>query len=324
MADVGHFLTQSFSHNTVLGEAALELGLSKFPVGRGWTAQPLTRKGTTAEHMLPVFRLPEVSKFPAGGFLRRLPREETRRERDCRLREAEELEKMKTALGLTDRELKNLEQELLPNKQHGGGLSATKSSRPLQNSGNDILDLEKGTHELLYGLGDLGKQKNANSSTSGKRRRRLLSGAAGERQCGGQGINNGDFRQSAPRVEASLRDKNGQTAIQDTSSGCLDRPTPRILRRTAHSTLGAELAASTAFAPRWAGAGARISGSWNSTSDVGLGFTAGSVLGTTTTTEQLVAAAADVGMVNLMELRRELGRSVGQVNQQCHTTTVRG
>lgn len=267
--------------------------------------------------MLPVFRLPAVSKYPAGGFLRRLPREETRRERERRLREAEELEKMKTALGLTDRELEALEQELLPGTQHGGGLSATKSSRPLQNSGSDILDLEKGTHEFLYGLGDLGKHKNANSSASGKRRRRLLPGTACERQCGGQDRNSRDIRRRDRRVEASLSRNNGQPAIHDISNGCLDRPTPRILRRTAHSTLGAELAASTTFAARYTCAGARISGGWNSASDVRQGFTAGSVLGTTSTTEQLVAAAADVGMVNLMELRRELGRSVGQVNQQC-------
>jgi len=44
-----------------------------------------------------------------------------------------------------------------------------------------------------------------------------------------------------------------------------------------------------------------------------LGIASGSILGTTATTEQLVAAAADVGMVKLLELRRELGRSVGQV-----------
>lgn len=300
----------------VLGEAALELGLSKFPVGRGWTAQPRTGKCGEAVHMLPVFRLPEVSKYPAGGFLRRLPREETQRERECRLREAEELANMKKALGLTDRDLEALEQEILPGTRKGGGLGATTSSRALQNSGSDVLDLEKGTHELLYGSEDPGKRNNSFFSADGKRRRRLLPGPAGERQCERQGIKHREIRRGGRRIEAKLGDNSSPPAIHDVNNGCLDRPTPRVLRRTAHSTLAAELAASTAFSVRCSGARPRTSGNWDFASGVGQGVTAGSILGTTSTTEKLVAAAADVGMVNLMELRRELGRSVGQVSQQ--------
>ncbi|CAN0234981.1 unnamed protein product, partial [Scytosiphon promiscuus] len=100
------------------GESALEVGLSGLPVGsKGWHACP---NATSQEpvgqqdqpvHMLPVFRLPEVSNNPVGGFLRRLPREETQRERECRVKEAEELEKMKAVLGLTSTELEALEEE---------------------------------------------------------------------------------------------------------------------------------------------------------------------------------------------------------------------
>ena len=57
-------------------------------------------------------------------------------------------------------------------------------------------------------------------------------------------------------------------------------------------------------------------GAWISICDISLKNTAGTILGTTTavSTEQLAAATAGLGMANVLELRRELGRSVGQVN----------
>lgn len=239
--------------------------------------------------MLPVFHLPKVSNSPAGGFLRRLPREETQRERACRIKEAEELEKMKTVLGLTDKELESLEEELLPQRGREG-----KSSAATANDGG--LDLEKDPQDVLYGPDSaFGKQQQQEAhstlSLGGKRRRR----GAGRRAV--------DTR---PR-----RDNNRWSPPRDRAT-VLDLPTPRVLRRTPHSTLGAELAASKALSVRRTAEGNK-NGPWTSRGEIGLGVTSGSLLGTTVSTEQLVAAAADVGMVNLLELRRELGRSVGQV-----------
>lgn len=261
--------------------------------------------------MLPVFRLPEVSKNPAGGFLRRLPREETQRERECRVREEEELEKMKTALGLTDRELEALEEELL----QPGGKGSAAGNRPVvaavpsRSSANpdsgDSQDLERDPQDVLYGPDSaLGKQhqhqqphemRSAAVPLGGKRRRR--GGGAG--------------RRGAPRDQNGVllsppRDKTAAT------TAVVELPTPRVLRRNPHSTLGAELAASAALSVRFTGKGKKT-GAWTSTGEIGQGIASGSILGTTVKTEQLVAAAADVGMVNLLELRRELGRSVGQV-----------
>lgn len=253
--------------------------------------------------MLPVFRLPEVSKNPAGGFVRRLPREETERERECRVKEAEELDKMKTALGLTDRELEALEDELLPGKHRGGKDPAVAAvSRPLNDVSNgDSLDLEKDPQELLYGPDSaIAKQQQpppqdtwSTFSRGGKRRR------------GGGGGRTADTRPA--RHRSGLSPTGHGTTV-------LDLPTPRVLRRTPHSTLGAELAASTALSVRHIGEGKKT-GAWTSTGDLGGGIASGSILGTTVTTEQLVVAAADAGMVNLLELRRELGRSVGQVRK---------
>lgn len=253
--------------------------------------------------MLPVFRLPEVSNNPAGGFLRRLPREETQRERECRIKEVEELEKMKTALGLTDRELEALEEVLLPRRGRGDKSPAVAAVRSLtgDRNANDGLDLEKNLQDTLYGPDSaLGKHQHQHPQQvesfsayplGGKRRRR----GAGRRAV--------DPRQR--------RDKSRWSPTRHEITA-LDLPTPRVLRRTPHSTLGAELAASKALSVRRTGEGKKT-GPWTSTGEIGLGVSSGSVLGTTVSTEQLVAAAADVGMVNILELRRELGRSVGQV-----------
>lgn len=281
------------------GDSALEAGVSSLPSGsRGWswTTQPREEgQGQPGQehkiHMLPVFRLPEVSKNPAGGFLRRLPREETRLERECRVREAEEIDKMKTALGLTDRELEALEEELLPGK----GVAAV-SSRLANPDCSDNQDLERDPQDVLYGPDSaLGRQQQHQQphearsvSLGGKRRRR-----------GGGG------RRTAHDLSPP-RDK--------TTHAVVDIPTPRVLRRSPHSSLGAELAASAALSVRFTGKGTKT-GAWTSAGEIGLGVPSGSILGTTVKTEQLVAAAADVGMVNLLELRRELGRSVGQVGR---------
>lgn len=293
------------------GESALEVGLSGFPGGsttQTWPAGQGPPGQDQPIHMLPVFRLPEVGNNPAGGFLRRLPREETQRERESRVKEAEELEKMKTALGLTDRELEALEEELLlPERGRRGRSPAAAAARSPNGdrSANDGLDddLEKDPQDVLYGPDSaLGKQQQQQQRQpqheshptyplGGKRRRR------------GAGRRAADAR---PR-----RDKSRRSPTRDETT-VLDLPTPRVLRRTPHSTLGADLAASKALSVRRTGEGKKT-GPWTSTGEIGLGIASGSVLGTTVSTEQLVAAAADVGMVNLLELRRELGRSVGQV-----------
>lgn len=251
--------------------------------------------------MLPVFRLPEVSKNPVGGFLRRLPREETQRERECRVKEAEELEKMKTALGLTARELEALEDELLPRRNRGGKNPAvTAASRsPNAACSGDSLDLEKDPHEVLYGPDSVfAKQQHQLETPSTVSRR-------GKRRRSGGARRAADFR--------SPGDNHGWSSSPDSGDNILDRPTPRVLQRTPYSTLAAELAASVALSAKCTGEGKRT-GAWTSTGEIGTGVLSGPVLGTTVTTEQLVAAAADVGMFNLLELRRELGRSVGQAS----------
>ncbi len=254
--------------------------------------------------MLPVFRLPEVSNNPAGGFLRRLPREETRREREIRIKEAEELEKMKVALGLTDRELEALEEELLPKDCQGGknpAVAVTSRSRDA-GSRNGSSDLEKDPHDVLYGPDSaLGKQPQQQHPQQQETRSTFSLG--GKRRRRGACHRAADTRTS--------RSKGGMSAPRD-KAGSYDLPTPRVLRRNPHSTLFSELAASAALSARCIGEGKKT-GAWTSTGDPGLGVASGSILGTTATTEQLVAAAADVGMVKLLELRRELGRSVGQV-----------
>ena len=289
-----------------LGESALEVGLSNFPGGSTTQTCSAGQRPPSQDqriHMLPVFRLPEVSNSPTGGFLRRLPREETQREREFRIKEAEELDKMKTALGLTDRELEALEEELLPQRGRGGKSPEMAAPRSLNGGDRDTDDdgiaLEKDPQDVLYGPDSaLGKQhqqrqqvESHSAYTFGSKRRRR-----------------GTRRAVDPRPR---RDKSRRSPNRDETTA-LDLPTPRVLRRTAHSTLGAELAASQALSVRRTGEGKKT-GPWASTGDVGLGIASGSVLGTTVSTEQLVAAAADVGMVNLLELRRELGRSVGQV-----------
>lgn len=292
------------------GDAALEVGLARFPAGRGWTAQqPQPNQGQT--HMLPVFRLPEVSESPAGKFLKRLPREETLRERGCRLVEAEELSKMKAALGLTDRELAALEEELLAGGEPGCTASAVTSNRPVTSTSDNDLDLlEKGSStERLYGRGTLARHRASSiSSASGKRRRRQVSSG---RDGGGRGHTHRERRRGGWRRPEVSVERNVSTPVSCTD---LDFPTPRVLRRIPYPTLGAELAASAASTMRCPGEGSSKR-AWIPTCDVSLKNTAGTIFGTSTavTTEHLTAATAGLGMANLLELRRELGRSVGQV-----------
>ena len=293
------------------GDAALEVGLASFPSGKGWTAQQHNpNQGQT--HMLPVFRLPEVSESPAGKFLKRLPREETLRERGCRFVEAEELSKMKAALGLTDRELAALEEELLAGGEPGWKASTVTSNRPITSTSENDLDLlEKGSSaERLYGSGALARHRaSCISSASGKRRRRQ--GSRG-RDGGGRGHTHQERRRGGWRRPEVSMERNASTSVDCTD---LDFPTPRVLRRIPYPTLGAELAASAASTMRYSGEGTN-KGTWISTSDISLKNTAGTILGTSTavTTEHLTAATAGLGMANLLELRRELGRSVGQVD----------
>ncbi|CAM9318276.1 unnamed protein product, partial [Laminaria digitata] len=294
----------------------------------GWTAQqPRPRsQGQTQTHMLPVFRLPEVSENPAGKFLKRLPREETLRERGCRLVEAEELSKMKAALGLTDSELAALEEELLLKGGERGWKTSSAvmtTSRPVTSSSEadlDLLEMKKGSSaDRLYGPGALAIHRASSiSSASGKRRRRQF--ASSERN-GGRGHAYRERRRGGARQpEVQSVERN----VATTPFNCtdLDFPTPRVLRKIPYPTLRAELAASVAAAAssrRCQQGEGKHTGAWVSTCDISLKNTAaGAFLGTTTTTittDQLTAATAGLGMANLLELRRELGRSVGQVRR---------
>lgn len=329
----------------------MEVGLAPVPAGdRGSTAQ--------AVHMLPVFRLPTVSKAPVGGFLRRIPREETQKEKDCRAREEAEIEKMKEVLGLTDRQLAVLEEEFFPDKMKKYGrtmtMTAHRSLRGLTSKDGavvvgaggsvngdggeeDDLDIDRVSYDTLTRTGKIHSKPSGRHSspldvdassnsmgTGGKRRRRVV---AGHPTSDRQGIwterDQHRHRRRVGGLDTSLIHKpRGRNSRQDPhddddDEAIIDRPTPRVLRRSNHFNLGTELQSSAAFSHR--GLGVTSAGSaWKASAVAeGGGFdsTMGSVVGTTATTEQLVAAAADVGMVNILELRRELGRSVGQVRE---------
>lgn len=279
----------------------MEVGLSAALVANDWTAQPQGEE-VKSVHMLPVFRLPVVSKVPPSGFIRRIPREETQRERECRIKEEEEVEKMKISLGLTDRELAALEEELLPKtKRHQAGDGSVVSPTLGFPVGYDY-DNVKLRSEFYKLPTEAGPRLNyttsnystngANTKTMGGKRRRQVTGTTSISHA----VNRTQTRDCCGHDGESdlryARDKNGRQEAHD-SLQLIDRPTPRILRHGFNSTLGVE-------GSTWIPAG-------------GLCNTNGSILGTTATTEQLVAATAGVGMMNILELRRELGRSVGQV-----------
>lgn len=303
-------LKHSNCHSST-GEAALEVGLTDVLVNTVWNDEANTGGARhAAVHMLPVFRLPHVTNSPAGGFIRRLPRAETERERDDRLREAEELEKMKRTLGLTDRELGMLEGELLQSKRRQG---QDRAGSTHERDHDD--DLKREPSEVLYGAGRIRLKEETITNGGGKRQRVR---AAGENVRGrdkrGEGEQGSKYEifQGGRRAGCRPRDVH-RPPFTSGDVACLDRPTPRVLQRTSRSTFGAELATSAALSVRRTGQ-SRREGAWTSTGNSSLGVKVGSILGTTVvTTEQLITAAADVGMVNLLELRKELGRSVGQV-----------
>lgn len=243
--------------------------------------------------MLPVFRLPKLSTTPAVGFVRRL-----QQEKECRLREAEELEKMKIALGLSDRELEALEDELLSGTSRGTQNPAVMSKVLHSNSG-DNLDFSKGTRELLYGPEALKKRDYPSS---------------GKRRCHHEDTQSGikDKTRRRPRrwTEARACDKKSGLATHGRLE--LDLPTPRVLRHLPHSALEAEPPSSSGL-PVWCSGVVKVAGSRTPIYGTKAGFKTGCILGTAIKTEQLIASAADVSVMNLLELRRALGRSVGQV-----------
>lgn len=229
--------------------------------------------------------------------MRRLRRQETQ-EKECRLRDAEELEKMKAALGLSDRELEALEDELLPGISKGAQNPAV-TSKVLHSNSADNLDFSKGTRELLYGPEALERQ---DCSSSGKRRRHH------------EDINSGikDKMRRRPRcwTEARAWDKKSGSVTHGRLE--LDLPTPRVLRHLPLSALEAEPPSSSGLSV-WCSSVGKVAGSRTPIYGVKVGVKTGCVLGTAIKTEQLIASAADVSMMNLLELRRALGRSVGQV-----------
>ena len=218
---------------------------------------------------------------------------------------------MKAALGLTDRELEALEEELLADSDHRGwNKPPVATSRPLTSSSENDLNLERGPSEKLYAPGDLARHSRANSisSAGGKRRRKFASG----KDDGDRGHRFQERRPGARRPEIRPTERDN---ISSPTRDCTDLefPTPRVLRRVPYTTLGAELAASMASTARLYPGEGKHPGVWNATGDSSLKNTAGIHFGAHFSTEQLAAATAGLGMAKLLELRRELGRSVGQV-----------
>ena len=281
------------------------MGLSTSLEGRSWTTHSSSGPCESI-HMLPVFRLPEVSETYTSSFVRRLPRQETGREREYRLKEAEEIANMKAALGLTDQELKALEDELLPSKSREGQKRAV-TERVLHSRDSNSLDPSKHTCESSCGP-DTFETKGAislcssTSAVAGKRQRQYAYSRSG-----GQ---NGSRVRLGRRVEVRLRDRKNASTTLDSLG--LDLPTPRVLQRAPHSAAGGELALLTAHA-LWCTRAGKRERPWNLISCNESGFTGGCTLSAKVNTDQLFAAAVDMGLVNLLELRRALGRSVGQV-----------
>lgn len=83
---------------TYSGETAFEVGLN-----------PPPQSNQPPEHMLPVFRLPTVT---STDFVNRIPRDDNDQEKTLRKKEEEEFEAMKDYLGLTTKEVLEMEHML--------------------------------------------------------------------------------------------------------------------------------------------------------------------------------------------------------------------
>ncbi|CAM9885676.1 unnamed protein product [Choristocarpus tenellus] len=265
--------------------------------------------------MLPVFRLPDVGLSPRGGFLRRLPREESERERNTRLREEEELSRMKLALGLTSDQLVELESNLF---QRGNICSLTLFS----NCGGDndpgngvVLDLDKGPYEALshHSAGTTGHGSSPDKGTTERielgRSERYHSAyieqhktSKTERECGSKRYHS-----------AFIEQHRASKADVEIGGLVLDRPTPRVLRHSRCSGINLQLGlGASATLNSTFGEITTLGKTWrNPLSCVDQSGRTGRQQKLTTEQTMLLATGASIG--NIHALRQELGRSVGQV-----------
>lgn len=294
------------------GEGALEVGLSNVSMGE-----------TQADkvHMLPVFCLPTVRRAPPGGFLRRLPREETQWERDIRLEEEQELQKMKSVLGITDSELAVLEEELLPRKLQEGFEKCCPSSRPdakRRESARICSILDEGrpgsrgpVGETVPGHSTSDKAAIDRRSIPGGRspNKLLARERVAERQKGRDDDRGSNGLLEVEPVALHYRQKN--TLLQETRAVPLvDRPTPRVLRDSLQSRVRADPGPSFTQSREALGL---VEGTPSAPGDMRHSKTSRWILGTPANVNQIIASAADAGMVNILELREELERSVRQL-----------
>ncbi|CAM9920981.1 unnamed protein product, partial [Discosporangium mesarthrocarpum] len=245
--------------------------------------------------MLPVFRLPGVSAIPVGGFVRRLPREETKQEREARLRETRELERMKAALNLTDNQLADLEEHVLPPEELTRLRQRQRhwAAPPEEGSqGISALDLESGPYRSLEGLAQGAKKRV---------QRRLI--AQGGKCCSKQKWRRNRATGTGRRSLA----QGWNTGCYNTGDEFGDRPTPRVLK-SSPLVLKPGPGPGPGTVP---GLGLRLGAS--------LAFSSARIMGSTVlepaplTTDEMVALATEVGVENIVALRQELGRSVGAV-----------
>lgn len=168
------------------------------------------------QRIMPVFSLPAVGA--EAKFVRRIPREDTAAEKAAREAEAAELLAMKEALGVTDTDLWDLEQETLAMLRGGGG-----SGGGDEGEGNEWENDEEDENGNMI---DASLRRDAHSSSSRRRRR------GGKESLDREDLDDGITTKAAalrlPRVHSStleaLRMRGGAQAPEG-------RSTPRALQR---------------------------------------------------------------------------------------------
>jgi len=224
---------------TTSGELPFEVGLQSYSFAHATPAFPSSSEGTAlsissrpgcssvdggagpgvnsssgGQRIMPVFSLPTVGA--EAKFVRRIPREDTAAEKAAREAEAAELLAMKEALGVTDTDLWDLEQEtlaMLGGRGEGEGDDDEEEDEEYENGNMLDASLRRDAHS---------------ASTSSSSRRRRSGGVAGE---GGEGHHSRTTPATSlrlPRVHSStleaLRTRSGAQAPEG-------RSTPRALQR---------------------------------------------------------------------------------------------
>lgn len=291
------------------GEGAFEAGLSDTE-GAGEVRHKI--------HVLPVFRLPAVRKVPFRALTPCTLQEQTRIEPENRLKEDEELQRMKAVLGLSDTELAVLEVEVSRERPVG----REKMRRSPESNGSD----DSGDESVMsndFQLGDW-KVRERHKNKPFQYSPEVLSENC-MTTCG-KG-SKGPVAKSVDERHRSKRPRRGQQhwspgltharhkagrLMDETVISPVNRPSTRYKR-------------SIMFSRSAAGPGRPLKQSptgfeWyqiipKSLEGRGIGNSKGIMIDASACSEQLIGSVADAGMMNIVELRQELERSVKQVRK---------